>query len=153
MKWEKSDYLLLPTSHHVSSLWCTNLTMVTVGKLVYYGDSSQVSLNSFLPLSVKPRCFKGFSSVNLSGCNAICYCFSLGLPWWLNGMESTCNAEATGDVGLIPGTGRFPGGGHGNPLQYSCLENPMDREAWQVIVHGIEKSQTYWVANIFTFQT
>ena len=40
------------------------------------------------------------------------------------------NAEGTGDVGLILGSGRSPGGGHGNPLQCSCLENPMDREAW-----------------------
>ena len=44
--------------------------------------------------------------------------------------ESTCNAGDTGDKGSIPGLGRSPGGGHGNPLQYSCLENPMDRGAW-----------------------
>ena len=50
------------------------------------------------------------------------------------------NAGATGDAGLIPGLGRFPGGGHGNPLQYSRLENPMDRGAWQAIVHGVVKS-------------
>ena len=47
-----------------------------------------------------------------------------GLPQWLSGKESTCNA---GDTGLIPGSGRFPGGGHHNPLQYSPLENPMNR--------------------------
>ena len=46
------------------------------------------------------------------------------------------------DLGLIPGQGRFPGGGNGNPLQYSCLENPMDGEAWQATVHGVAKSQT-----------
>ena len=45
-----------------------------------------------------------------------------------------------GDVGLIPGLGRFPGGGHGNPLQYSCLENPMDRGAWQATVHVVAES-------------
>ena len=45
------------------------------------------------------------------------------------GKESTCNAEDTGDVGSVPGWGRFPGGGHGNPLQYSCLENPMDNRS------------------------
>ena len=44
-----------------------------------------------------------------------------------------------GDVGLIPGSGRSPGGGNGNPLQYSCLENSMDRGAWQAIVHGITR--------------
>ena len=48
-----------------------------------------------------------------------------------SGKESACNAGATEDVGSIPGSGRSLGGGHGNPLQYSCLENPMDTEAWQ----------------------
>ena len=51
----------------------------------------------------------------------------------------------TGDVreaGLTPGSGRSPGGGHGNPLQYSCLQNPMDRDAWQATVHRVEKSWT-----------
>ena len=47
-----------------------------------------------------------------------------------------------GDVGSIPGTGRSPGGGNGNPLQYSCLENPMDRGAWQATVPGVTKSKT-----------
>ena len=56
-----------------------------------------------------------------------------GLPWWLSGKESTCNE---GDVGSIPGSGRCPGEGNGNPLQYSCLENPMDRGAWWATVHG-----------------
>ena len=51
-----------------------------------------------------------------------------GLPWWLSGKESASNA---GDVGLIPGQGRSPGDGNDNPLQYSCLGNPMDREAWK----------------------
>ena len=45
------------------------------------------------------------------------------------GKESTCNAEDTGEVGSVPGWGRFPGGGHGNSLQYSCLENPMDNRS------------------------
>ena len=49
-----------------------------------------------------------------------------GLPRWFSGKESACNA---GDVGSIPGSGRSPGEGNGNPLQYSCLENPMDRGA------------------------
>ena len=46
------------------------------------------------------------------------------------------------DAGSIPGWGRFPGGGHGNPLRYSCLENPMDRAAGQATVHGVTKSRT-----------
>ena len=52
------------------------------------------------------------------------------------------NAGDTRDLGLIPGLGRSPGGGHGNPLQYSCLENPMDRGAWRATVHGVAESDT-----------
>ena len=53
--------------------------------------------------------------------------WATGLRWWLSGKESTCHVGDTGDVGLIPGSERSPGGGQGDPLQYSCLENPMDR--------------------------
>ena len=52
------------------------------------------------------------------------------------------NAGDIRDTGLIPGSGRSSGGGHGNPLQYSCLENPMDRGGWWATVHGVAKSQT-----------
>ena len=55
-----------------------------------------------------------------------------------NGKESASNI---GDMGSIPGSGRFAGEGNGNPLQYSCLENPMDRKACWVTVHGVAKSQ------------
>ena len=54
-----------------------------------------------------------------------------------NHKESACNAA---DLGLIPVSGRFPGEGNGNPLQYSCLENPRDGGAWQTIVHGLAES-------------
>ena len=64
---------------------------------------------------------------------------SRGFPSSSVGKESVCNA---GDPGSIPRSGRFPGEGNGNPLQYYCLENPMDRAAWQATVHGITKSQT-----------
>ena len=63
----------------------------------------------------------------------------MGPPWWLSSKESTCNA---GDPGPIPGLGRSPGEGKGYPLQYSGLENSMDRRAWQAIVHRVTKSQT-----------
>ena len=58
-------------------------------------------------------------------------------PGGSDGKESACNA---GDPGVIPGLGRSPGEGNGNPLQCSCLENPIDRGAWQATVHGISKS-------------
>ena len=53
------------------------------------------------------------------------------------GKESTCSAGDTGGMGLIPGLRRSPGGGQGNPLQYSCLENPIDRGAWQTTVDRV----------------
>ena len=63
----------------------------------------------------------------------------MDFPGGSDGKESTCNA---GGLGLIPGLGRSPGGGNGNPLQYSCLETPMDRGAWRATVHGVARSQT-----------
>ena len=71
------------------------------------------------------------------------YLLPKGLPWWLNGRESACNAGVTGDASSIPESGRSPGGGRGNPLQYSCLEDPMDRGAWQATVHSTGKSRTW----------
>ena len=63
----------------------------------------------------------------------------MGFPGASDGKAS---ALSEGDLGSIPGLGRSPGEGNGNPLQYSCLENPMDGGAWQATVHGISKSQT-----------
>ena len=78
---------------------------------------------------------KGFSSSSSNGTAAVLPGFAGGS----DGKESACNA---GDPGSIPGSGRSPGEGNGYPLQYSCLEIPMDRGAWQTTVHGVEKSQT-----------
>ena len=64
---------------------------------------------------------------------------SKGLPYSSDGKEFACNAE---DQGLIPGLGRPSGEGNGYPLQYSCLENSIDREAWWVIVHSVAESDT-----------
>ena len=64
---------------------------------------------------------------------------TMGLPGGSDSKEYGCNV---GDPGSIPGSGRSPGEGHGNPLQHSCLENPMDRGAWQATVHGVTKSRT-----------
>jgi len=60
-------------------------------------------------------------------------------PGGSDGKESACNV---GYLGAIPGLGRSPGGGHGNPLQYSCLENPMDRGAWWAAVHVVTTNWT-----------
>ena len=66
------------------------------------------------------------------------YC-SYSFPGVSEGKESACNAR---DLGLIPGSGIFPADGNGNSLQYSCLENPMDRVTWWATIHGVAKSQT-----------
>ena len=88
-----------------------------------------------------------------------CYLLSF---WWQplwhvsfpdgsNSKEFACHA---GDPGSVPGLGKFPEKGHGNPLQYSCLENPMDRGAWRAIVHGVTQSQTQLSdQHFFTFTT
>ena len=64
----------------------------------------------------------------------------MGFPGGSDGKESVCNAR---HLGSIPGSGRYPEEGQGNPLQYSCLEDPMDRGAWRVTVHRVTKSQTH----------
>ena len=61
----------------------------------------------------------------------------IGFPGDSDGKESSCNG---GGLGSIPGSGRSPGGGHGHPLQYSCLKNPMNRGAWQATVCGVAES-------------
>ena len=81
----------------------------------------------------RPSCFVLGTVLSIVGCLAASLA-SHGLPWWLRG-----NA---GDLGSIPGSGRSPGEGNANPLQYFCLENTRDREAWQTTVHGIAKSRT-----------
>ena len=64
---------------------------------------------------------------------------ALGFLGGSDGKEPACNA---GDLDSIPGSGSSPGGGNGNPLRYSCLENPMDRGAWRATVHGVAESRT-----------
>ena len=64
---------------------------------------------------------------------------TMGFP---GGSEDEASACSAGDPGLIPGLGKSPGEGNGNPLQYSCLENPMDRGPWRAAVHGVAESDT-----------
>ena len=67
-----------------------------------------------------------------------------GLSWWLSGKESTCQSRR---CGTMPVSGRFPVEGNGNPLQFSCFENQMNRGAWQAAIHGVAKKSdmTYWI--------
>ena len=92
-------------------------------------DVNQTDLSSCPPClsSPQPPLFMTF------------YTRQLGFPGGSAGKESACTA---GDLGSIPGSGRSPGGRNGNPAQYSCLENPVDRGAWQAAVHGATMSWT-----------
>ena len=78
-----------------------------------------------------------FSECVVQSC--LCPMCALGFPGGSDGKESACNM---GDLCLIPGSGRSSGEGNDYLLQYSCLENSMDRRAWRAIAHSIEKSQT-----------
>ena len=92
-----------------------------------------------LSLSFGSEILSSFKSQNASFASSV---YFLGFPGGSLGKESTCNAGDTRDTGSIPGSGRSPGVENGNPLQYSCLGNSMDRGAWQATVHGVTKSQT-----------
>ena len=76
------------------------------------------------------------------------YSVDMGFPGGSEGKASAWNA---GDLGSIPGLGRSPGEGNGNPLQFSCLENSMDGGAWWAIVHGVARSRTRLSDFTFTF--
>ena len=103
--------------------------------------SRQVVSNSLQPHGpqhIRPPCpspSPGVKENNIHG--LIC----LGLPWWLSGKESPWEA---GVLGSIPGSGRSPGEGNGNPLEYSWLENPMDRGAWRATLHGLQRIRHDW---------
>ena len=70
---------------------------------------------------------------------------------FLDGSDGKVSACSAGDPGSVPGSGRYPGEGNGNPLQYSCLENSKDGGAWWATVHGVPKSQTGLSDFTFTF--
>ena len=95
----------------------------------------RLRLKLFFPSIIKTLLF-GFQLLGIQGL--------LGFPCGSDGKESAWNIE---DVGSIPVLGRFLGEGNGNPLQYSCLENPMERGAWWSTVHGVAKND--WVSNTF----
>ena len=94
--------------------------MIRFEKSHYYIHPFHSNPRGNLRICVPPKCVLGFQN-------------ELGFPHSSAGKESACSA---GDPDSIPGWGRSPGEGNGNPLQYSCLENPTDRGAWQATVHG-----------------
>ena len=83
---------------------------------------------------------KNFVSINaicMCVCVCVCVCVCASLV-----TQTVKNVHVLQEIWVNPWVGKIPGGGHGNPIQYSCLENPMDRGAWRAIVHGVTKSQT-----------
>ena len=88
-----------------------------------------------------PRCL--YSQCNLSSgiqCLAVCLRPLIAIAWVAQVVKNLSATQA--DLSSIPWSGRSPGEGNGNPLQYSCLENPMDRGTWRATVHGVRKSRT-----------
>ena len=100
------------------------------------GSSAYLRLLIFLPEIVFPAYDPSSPESHMM------YSTYLGFPGGPSGKESASQSEDIRDMGSIPGSGRSPGGGNGNPLWYSCLENPMDIGAWQAMVHQVTKSQT-----------
>ena len=104
--------------------------------------SNQVSLSIFFSLTKSQTglllvFLSSLQSIYLRLLSTVNYFSPLGFPGSSDSRESACNE---GDLGSISVSGRLSGGGHGNPLQHSCLENPMDRRAWWATVHGVAKS-------------
>ena len=119
----------------ISYLGSLKILAVLIGMMLMQVFVWIMPVYSSFPFSFNVDCFlKSFL-------NLLQYSFCLGLPTWLIGNESPANA---GDLGSIPGSGRPPGGGHGNPLQYSCLENPMFRGAWWATVQGSQRVRHAW---------
>ena len=90
------------------------------------------------PADIKRHAYHFLNSHIFIGIYFSIYLWTYEPAGGLNGKEFACNA---GDLGSIPGSGRSLGEGNGNPLQYSCLGNPMDRRAWWALVHGVAKSR------------
>ena len=108
-----------------TAIWSSRSSLGPLTGLLCFSHDTQVPVFIFI---IVIFCH----SVSMSTSN-------LGFLGGLDGRESASDVE---DLGSIPGSERSPGGGNGNPLQYSCLENPTDRGAWRTAVHGVAKSQT-----------
>ena len=125
---------------HLNTWWCIYGSAALSARSARSAlSSSDLTSTSLLSTSALCSCpANKFTSTNFLDCIYMCR----GFPSGSAGEESTCNAGDTGNAGLIPGLGRFPGGGNGKPLQYYHLKNPTDRGAWWATVHGVAKRWT-----------
>ena len=115
----------------VSSLWQwmvpSSLVSLTTSQHAHFSSTAKTAGSGLPGLSVLTCTQPHGSRLSFYSSIAVLLC---SLSLWLSGKESVCNSGDAGDMGLIPKLGRFPGAGNDNPLQYSCLENLMDRGAW-----------------------
>ena len=118
--------------------FCQGPEYLITDNTAFKGKVTEIQINKH---NLSPSSF----TLGICVCMCVCVCVCVtylpdkGFPGGSEGKASACNA---GDQGLIPGLGRSPGQGNGNPLQYSCLVNPMDRGAWWATVHRVAKSRT-----------
>ena len=134
--------------HSMETISCINSKKINSGSILSSQCSEKPGSSIYIELKVYenkyPEQISIFSFLqDLKIPMIIC----MGFP---GGSEVKASASTVGDPGSIPGLGRSPGEGNGNPLQYSCLGNPMDRGAWQATVHGVAKSQTQ-LSNVFFY--
>ena len=145
-KYRKLDIPFAPFPSHWSGD-CHRRVRLPVLKLHAHALTECASLSGFLhlaehlcdPETLGPGCLYASAVLRF-------HCW-VGFPCWVSPValvvkSRPANAGDLRDLGLIPGLGRSPGGGHGNPLQYSCLENPMDRGAWCATVHRVPQRWT-----------
>ena len=154
----KSCFSLIVPILFQKSVWLSSLRLLWSDKIktskdlpfahVFVSDALSNSLYLWLEATLN-RVFNFIDIVSYS--ISITWLFSTPTQVALVIKNLSTNAGDIRDLDSIFGLGRSPGDGNGSPLQYSCLENPMDREAWWATVHGVTKSWTLKMTNIFTF--
>ena len=143
--WQIFFFYLAVSRKHDHKYWQPKFLNIYVSWYTSVKHRSVTSMEVFFDVKLTPYWSYRSCSTYYTG-NLIKVCIGVwfnGFPCGASGKEPACQCGLDeGDLGSIPGPGRSPGGGHGNPLQYSCLESPMDKGAWKATVHGVAQSQT-----------
>ena len=141
----KSHLVLLTSRFCLTGVSLNFISLIEVFLSVLFHLLHLESPSFFPPVSVLQMCFHTSLPCDERSLSLFLLVYFKGVQGFPNdsvGKDSACNAGDTGDASLIPGSGRSPGGGNGNPLQHCFLRNTMDRGAWWVTVHGVANSQT-----------